>query len=37
MANEMIEKAMKNILAQANQAMVAQANQMTQSVQLLLQ
>lgn len=36
-AKEMVEMAKKNILAQANQAMLAQANQMTQSVMLLLQ
>lgn len=37
MAEEMVETAKKNILAQANQAMLAQANQRTQSVMLLLQ
>lgn len=36
-ADEMVENAKKNILAQANQAMLAQANQMTQRVLSLLQ
>lgn len=37
MVEKMMESAKKNILAQANQAMMAQANQMTQSVMMLLQ
>lgn len=37
MTEEMMENVKKNILAQANQAMLAQANQMSQSVMMLLQ